>query len=214
MSTKETMSVHKALAELKVIGSRIENAIQSATFCKDNKHSNEKIAGVTIEEFKKQIQGSYDKISDLIKRRNAIKKAVVLSNAVTKVSIEDVEMTIAEAIEMKNSGISYKQILLGNMNKQYANALRNIEAQNGDVLEQKALNHIENMYGSKDVNVDPEKVKKVREEFILNNSWELIDPLKVKDKIENLNDEISKFLTEIDACLSTSNALTIIEIEY
>ena len=43
--TTEKMTVHKALAELKVIGDRITNAISTGVFCRANKHSNEKING-------------------------------------------------------------------------------------------------------------------------------------------------------------------------
>ena len=41
MSTVEKMTVHKGLAELKIIDSRIERAIDDAQFCVSNKHSNE-----------------------------------------------------------------------------------------------------------------------------------------------------------------------------
>ena len=46
--TTERMTIHKALAELKIIGDRINNSISSSTFIKANKHSNEKINGVPI----------------------------------------------------------------------------------------------------------------------------------------------------------------------
>lgn len=42
MSTIEKMTVHKALAELKIIDFRIERSIDDAQFCVANKHSNEK----------------------------------------------------------------------------------------------------------------------------------------------------------------------------
>ena len=110
--TTEKMTIHKALAELKIIGDRINSSISTATFIKANKHSNEKINGVSIEDFRKQIQGSWDKSNDLIKRRNAIKRAVVLSNATTKVKVGIEEFTVAEAIEMKNTGMQFKKELL------------------------------------------------------------------------------------------------------
>ena len=115
MSTVEKMSVHKALAELKIIDSRIERSIDDAQFCVANKHSNEKINGIPVEDAKKLMVGSYDKASDLIKRRNAIKRAVVLSNAKTIVMIADREYTVAEAIEMKNHGIDFEEFLLNEM---------------------------------------------------------------------------------------------------
>ena len=56
---KETMTVHKALSELKLLDDRINKVIYTSIFCEANKHSNEKIGGVPIEEAKKGMQGAY-----------------------------------------------------------------------------------------------------------------------------------------------------------
>lgn len=212
--TTETVTIHKALAELKIIGDRIDKAISQGVYCKANKHSNEKINGVSLDEFKKQIQGSWDKVSDLIKRRNAIKRAAVLSNAVTKVKIGEQEMTVAEAIEMKNTGMSFKKNLMNTMNQQYVKALLTIDKENGETLAQKAENYVIGLYGSKEGKTNVDEIEKTRKEFITNNTFELVDPIKIKDKIDELEKEISEFEAEIDSCLSVSNAITEITVEY
>ena len=84
--TKEQMTVHKALAELKVMDSRIAKSIQEGSYVVANKHSNEKIKGMTIADYKEYMKASHNKVTDLINRRNAIKRAVVLSNATTMVT--------------------------------------------------------------------------------------------------------------------------------
>ena len=48
--TTEKMTVHKALAELKILDNRIHSAISDAVFCVANKHSNEKINGIKVDE--------------------------------------------------------------------------------------------------------------------------------------------------------------------
>jgi hypothetical protein len=212
--TTETMTVHKALAELKVIGDRITSATNNGIYVRANKHSNEKINGVSVEEFKKQIQGSWDKVSDLIKRRNAIKKAVVLSNATTKVKVGNEEYTVAEAIEMKNTGTQYKRDLVTVMNKQYAEAIRTTEKENGETLQQKAENYVIGLYGSKEGKTAVDEIENTKKQFITNNTFELVDPIKVKDKIDSLEKEYTEFESEIDAALSVSNAITEISIEY
>ena len=103
--TTEKMTVHKALAELKVIDSRISKAINEGAYVVANKHSNEKIHGKTINDFKEYMKSCHNKVTDLINRRNAIKRAVVLSNATTKIKVGNDEYTVAEAIEMKNHGM-------------------------------------------------------------------------------------------------------------
>ena len=96
---KEKMTIHRALAELKTIDSRIEKAISETRFCRSNKHSNEKINGKSIDDYIAETKSAYESINDLIRRRNAMKRAVVLSNAITNVTVGDEVMTVAEAIE-------------------------------------------------------------------------------------------------------------------
>ena len=211
--TTEKMTIHKALAELKIIGDRINSSISSSTFIKANKHSNEKINGVSVTDFKSQIQGNWDKSNDLIKRRNSIKRNVVLSNAKTTVKVGNDEFTIAEAIEMKNTGMQYKKELLNQLNRQYVDAIRVTEKENGETLQQKAENYVIGLYGSKD-KVNNDEIENVRKQFIINNTFELVDPIKVREKIDSLEKEIAEFETEIDSALSCSNSLTEITIEY
>ena len=212
--TTETMSVHKALAELKIIGDRIESAIHSGYYCKANKHSNEKVNGVSVDEFKTQIKANWNKVVDLIKRRNAIKKAVVYSNATTKVKVGNEEFTVAEAIEMKNTGMNYKRELMDVLNEQYTKAIQIAERENGEILQQKMENYVFGLYGIKEGKTSADEVEKTKKQFIKNNIFEIIDPIKIKEKIDELEKEIAEFDTEIDAELSKSNSLTEITIEY
>ena len=212
--TTEKMNVHKALSELKILDVRIATAIQDSTFCIGNKHSNEKINGVTVEEFKKEIQAGYDKITDLTKRRNAIKRAVVLSNAVTKVTVAGKEYTVAEAIEMKNHGLDYDRQLLQDMKREHAKCVFEINTKNGSDLERRLEAYITSLYGDKETKTDLEKVKKAEAEFIKQNTYELIDPLDIQKKIEELEERISNFMSDVDSALSSSNAITEIEVSY
>lgn len=128
--TTEKMNVHKALAELKILDDRIVKAINSVEACISNKHSNTKVKGVDIKVYTGVMKSSYDKATDLIKRREAIKRAVVLSNAVTKVTVADKEYTVAEAIEMKNHGMDFKKLLKQKIKKQYDAAMARVKYEN------------------------------------------------------------------------------------
>lgn len=100
---------------------------------------------------------------------------MVLSNAVTKVDINGVEYTVAEAI---------------------------------------ANRHVEAIYGNKENKVNIADMEKVKSDFIKANQYELIDPINVLDKLNAIESFINDFMSEVDATLSVSNALTVIEIEY
>ena len=211
---KEKMTVHKALAELKIIDNRITNAINEGVFCIANKHSNNKIKGISIEEYEQTIQGNYDKVVDLIKRRNAIKRAVVLSNAITKVNINNIEYTVAEAIDMKNHGIEFDDMLHSELKNQYQKAQSVILHYNGDDLEKRAEAYVIGIYGSKEGKTNTDDFEKTKKDFIQSQTYELIDPIKISDKINSLEESISSFRAEVDAALSVSNAITTIEVEY
>lgn len=212
--TTETMTVHKALAELKLLDSRIEKAIADGVYCVANKHSNDKIVGVPLDDYIKIMQGGYDKATDLINRRKAIKRAVVLSNAVTKVSVSGNEYTVAEAIEMKNHGVEFEKLLMNTMNTQYRNAQMQIKQENGKDLEQRAEQYVTAIYGQKEGKTNTADIEKVKKDFIESNTYVLVDPLHVLDKIEDLEKKINDFMAEVDSALSVSNALTEITIEY
>lgn len=50
--TTETMTIHRALAELKVLDDRIMKLLSEAKFCGAAKNCMQKLGGVTIEEYK------------------------------------------------------------------------------------------------------------------------------------------------------------------
>lgn len=213
MSTNETMTVHKALCELKVIDSRINKAISATTYVVPNKHNNTKIAGMTIPDYSEQAKAAYQSAVDLIARRDAIKRAVVKSNAVTQVIVAGTTYTVAEAIEMKNHGMDHVRALMMKLTSDLNTAKRTADAENAQ-LERRGDEYIRNMYGATDMkNLTADAVKQ-RKEFIESITVELIDPLHVADKIAALDKMYHDFMIEIDAALSTSNAVTEIEISY
>lgn len=216
--TKETMTVHKALAELKVIDDRINKAIYDGVYVIANKHSNEKIKGKTVNDFKEHMRSCHSKVSDLINRRNAIKRAVVLSNATTKITVNGIEYTVAEAIEMKNHGMEFKASYLRVIASQNASAQAELIRHSGEAIEKEAEKHILAVIAAqpKDskMTADSDAMKALRKAYIENNTYDLIDPLNVTDLIEKLTDEVNSFNVEVDAALSVSNALTVIDVEY
>lgn len=216
--TTEKMTIHKALSELKTIDDRIVKAIRSNTYVLAVKHSAEKINGVKVNDFKDNMKSGYQKVTDLIARRDAMKRAVVLSNATTKVKVGNNEYTVAEAIEMKNHGMEFKKALLKNLYAAYVSAQNEFNKNNGEALEKKAEQYILAVIAAqpKDtkMSVDSEAMKTMRQTYIDNNKYDIVDPLDAAKLIEAIDAEINEFNTEIDAALSVSNALTVIEFEY
>lgn len=209
--TTEKMTVHKALAELKVLDNRIENGIADGTFIATKKNNQEKVHGRSVDEFRTNAKASYDKVVDLIKRRNAIKDAVNVSNAMTKVQIGEHEYTVVEAIDKKNHGMEYYVTLRSILVQQLADVKRTLDKHN-DSLQQKAEQFVTGLGG--EVKKGSEEYTTTLNAYIQSNTMELIDPLGLEKKISELDDMINSFMPEVDAALSVSNALTTIEITY
>ena len=211
--TTETMTVHKALAELKILDSRIGDAILSGDFVITKKNNQDTVKGKTAAQYKTKATESYQKASDLIRRRNAIKNAVVVSNANTTVKIGDAEYTVVEAIEKKNHGMDYYVQLRDVLRQQFAKQKADLEKHNAS-LQQKAEQFVTGLMGGKDVKTDSAEFSNAVDTYIKSNTMTLLDPLGIEKKIEELDDMINTFLPEVDAALSVSNAVTTITVEY
>lgn len=216
--TTEKMTIHKALAELKTMDARIAKAIYETPYVLAVKHSAEKINGMTVDNFKDKMRSGYQKATNLIARRDAMKRAVVLSNATTKVKIGDNEYSVAEAIEMKNHGMEFKSDLLRQMNSAYTAAQNELVRNGGEALEKRAEQYVLAVIAAqpKDskMSVDSDAMKTLRQTYIDNNTYDLVDPMNIAKVMEKLDAEINEFNAEVDAALSCSNALTVIEFEY
>lgn len=212
--TTETMTIHRGLSELKVLGERINKVISNAKFCAAAKQSMKKLAGVPIDDYKKDAQSSLDQINDMIARYNALKQAISKSNAETHVTIASHDYTVAEAIYMNQHGIDFKKYLLGSMEEQYASAIRTIDSANAMVSDRADRYIANNASASDKSSMDPETLKDMRQDYIDRETMVLIDGIDIKKIKDSLAKEIDAFKAEVDAVLSASNAITEITITY
>ena len=209
----EKMTVHRALAELKTLDTRIQKTISSTRYCFANKHSNTKVNGVEIDDYIAVMKDNYKSVKALINRRNAMRKAVVLSNATTEVEIAGTKYRVAEAIEMKNHGMYNYQVLVSTIIHDKAVAQEAIDKYNGTTLEKKADDYVIGLYGSKE-KASGTEAEATRKAYIGANTYDFVDPLGITSIQQNLEDMIANFSAEVDAALSVSNAITEIEFSY
>lgn len=212
--TTEKMTVHEALCELKTLDARITKSISESTLVFSNKHSNTKVSGISLGEYCNEIKSKYQSANDLIARRNAIKRAVTMSNATTKVAVNGEEFTVAEAIDMKNHGIPLLNMLLKKLDADNKKARQEADRNNGDYLETRADEYVKSLYGNVDMKGASDEIKKVRADFITAQTTEVVDPLNVVSEMEKLREYIDGFSVKVDSALSVSNALTEIIVEY
>lgn len=209
----EQMLVTKGLNELKLLDSRIMRKIEGADFISAAKLSATNVNGkVTKEEFKIAAKADYMAISDLIKRRDKIKSAIIKSNAITMVEIAGKKMTVAEAID-KKSAIAYEKALVQKLSEQYAIALGRVNRENAKVDESVEM-LLMTAYGKE----GKEKITEASHDAIAGpyraaNEYGLVDALETEKLIKSMTDEIEAFESEVDTCLQISNSMTMLEIE-
>lgn len=207
----EKMLVTQALNELKTLDSRIMRAINSATFvtsakiCEKNVTSN-----MSKEDFNKNTKADLQSIDDLINRRKNIKAAIVLSNAVTMVTVANVEMTRAAAIERKTS-IEYERSLLRQMKNQYLTAQQKVNAKNTEM--EAAIERLVATAFGKDskTNIKSDDYSAIADPYKEKNEWGLVDPIDILGQITKREEEIDAFINEVDSALQISNCTTYIE---
>lgn len=209
---KQTMTIHQGLCELKIIDNRISDSMRESVIT-SNRNNNDKIDGMTIEEVKSSLKGHFDRTQSLMARKIAIKSAIVQSNAVTMVTVGGVEMSVAQAIYENGEGYELKRDVLNNYKNQYAIATNKVAIENGDKLDKKVENFLISTFGSSEKGIKTDEMMKAEDIYRKNNSYDLVDPNKLKETIDKMEQELDSFKADIDSALQISNATTTIEID-
>lgn len=208
--TKQKMTIHRALSELKLIDSKIEKQINeivpSGIYQKGKLINNY----VKEEDFSTSAKSKFDSVNDLIARKNAIKSAIVEANGVTKVKVSEKEMTIADAINFK-AVVKFKKKLIETLKARQQQAVAQLNQQN-TIVEQNVQRILEATFGKENVKAGKDDVESVRKPYMDANEFHLFDPLKVAEKVEAIEKEVGDFEMEVDAVLSEINAVTFIEV--
>lgn len=209
--TTETMTVTRALAELKTLHARIAAATakpflgiirgkDGTPFMADQPDAD-------------GIRTNYESVATLMKRRSAIKAAVVASNAITTVVIGNSTYTVASAIESKSSA-EMTDNLIRNLKHQMTVFSGDI-SRNNAALEQKIDTQVMAVFGKDNKKtVTDTDYQSVRQPMLDQHELRLLDPLGVSSVIEKLEKEQSDFLLNVDYALSEANAVTTITVEY
>lgn len=210
MSEVKRISITEALNKLKLYDAKISKAINSHKYVGAAKKSSNMLGVQTKEVFNNNAKAGYQSVTDLIKNRNKLKSLIVQSNAITEVTINDKVMTVAEAIERKNS-IQYEIDLLNTLKLQYATATSTVNAENKKVDTQ--IDKLLETFVGKDTDKKATKEDQaaITEPYREKNEFELVDPLNIYDEIQKLEAEIDGFNSSVNTALVLSNATTFIE---
>jgi len=214
-ATATTMSVTRALAELKRLDDRINRAVSQGIYVGVSVGTGSQIkvhnSNQNLEQTNSAIQSSYDSVTNLFKQRAAIKAAIVKSNATVTVNLGGRILTVAEAIELKQS-IATKRSFLSVLQRQQTAANTSVATLNAQV-EAAIDSNLKTVYGSDKSKVDKETYDLIAKPQKAAKEAALVDPLNLSEKIKAIEEEISLVDTELDFTLSEVNAKTDITID-
>ncbi len=217
----DKMLVTQALDERDLLVKKIRDKIRKAEFVDTVKPNEEKVAEsrVTREEFARSVESAYQQIRDLIDRFQKIDAAIVASNAQTKITTSYGEFTVAGAISLRSrlrgggaygGDADFEAMLCKKMENALQAKIMLAESKNKQ-LQTTAENMRLSILG-KDSKVKDEKPLEVVEAYVRENTTEIVDPLDLQKKINQLLEKRETLLSELDTQIKVANATTFIEI--
>lgn len=207
------ISITRALATLKSIDTKITKQTDrlDAIAVTDGQGEFRKLVAKagTVDQFSEKAATQLQSLTDLLTQRDAMKAAIIQSNAVTTITVGSKTVTVAQAIEQKRS-VVLRQALLAKIKSQVnlGNALltkRTAEFEVGLSVK------LDTLLG-RDRATKGEDVEGITKPLRERGEPSLLDPVGLAAYADTLETEIDDFLTEVDFALSESNARTEIEI--
>jgi hypothetical protein len=201
----EEITITRALAELKLLESRIQKKILESEFVYFISKKNK--SNVNQDTLVSNSKSSFQSINDLIERRKKLKSSIILSNAETKVKLGEEEMTVAEVIERKQLVEYYKQ-LLNKMKQNRELVLNQVERQN-QMMEADLQKILEINFGKNTTTrTNSDDIENISKTYREHNKAEALDGLSIDVKIKEIEELINRYQTESNFVLSESNATT------
>lgn len=206
------LTVTEALNALKLTNKKIEDATGRVVigFVTTAGSKNVPAGFSSRDEYVNEIQSRLDSVNGLVRYRDNLKKAVVVSNARTTVKIGSAEMTVAQAIEQKES-ITYKKKLLNHLETQFNTAQQQVDRHNA-TLEGRADEFVTKVAAAGQTMTAEERMN-TRKRWIEENTASLVTANNTRKTIDSLREEISNFESNVDVSLSVVNAKTVITVE-
>lgn len=205
----EEITITRALAELKLLDTRIDKKISEGEFIyfisKKNKSNVNQDTLVT------NSKASYQSITDLIARRQKLKSAIIWSNSTTQVKLGDETMTVADVIERKQLVVFYQKLLL-KMKQNRERVLNQLENHNQQ-MESDLQKILEINFGkSSNVKTNSDDIENISKTYREHNKADVLDAVGLDNKVSEVEELLNRYQTESNFVLSESNAMTKITI--
>ena len=206
MANKVKMSITRALAQVKLIESKLGRAF--AGFDVEINGKLKYFPNFTTEQFEKEALVEVNSFEDLFKNRLKIKSAIARANIDTKILLLGTEYSIIELIDLKNSS-QYKKNVYTNLINNY-NKCKSEDVNQDVKIENEVSKQVE-VANSNKTQVSKDLTTTLTETYKTLWGGKIIG-LDI-NKISKEKEDLDKLVAEIDMILSEINSKTEIEVE-
>lgn len=156
---------------------------------------------------------AHDKLKSLMSNHAKVAAAISKSNAVTKLTVAGVEMTVAEAIARREN-IDTEKHIVAYMRSAIARRDKELEVAS-NAIDREVQNRLQHALGSdKGATHAAAIMASVTEAVRKDMAVEVVSFAANLDKLyEDKRDELDAFIADVDVALNESNALTKVELE-
>lgn len=212
-----------ALKEKALLEKKLRSYLNSASFVDIMKPNGDTVWNNHISKTRycQEAECAYSRITGLIRRYLQLLAAIAESNAHTTIHTSCGVYTVATALTLRNylRECPYYQDgtrdfgvqLYDNITAEYTHCLALIGEKNKE-LQQTAEDTGIHILQQKFVPRENDVLKQVNA-FVTENTMELVDPLDIRKRAEELMEKRSRFLSELDTQIQISNAATYITLE-
>ena len=215
----------RALDERDLLAKKITDKIGKISFVDVIRSNEENVFNLRQEKGKyiAKVKSGYQQFQDMNTLFQKLDEAILVSNANTVIRTENGEMTVASAIllrsrmketeKLSDTGKKdFEMQFLDELEQQYTNAVLQAKLENEN-LQRRADRMRQQMDGN---STTPAAENKNTEDFLKQyvheNSIRVVDPLDLKNRLEEMKKQQKKLLKELDMKIKVSNALTYVEV--
>ena len=217
--------VAEALDERDLLAKKITDKIGKISFVDVIRPNEENVFNLRQEKEKyiAKVKSSYQQLQDMITLFQKLDEAILVSNANTVIRTERGDMTVARAILLRSrmkekewlsdiGKADFEMQFLNELEQQYTSAVLQAKQENEN-LQRRADMMRQQMQGSLTAPaVENKNTEDLIKQYVHENSVRVVDPLDLKNRLEEMKKQQKRLLKELDMKIKVSNALTYVEV--
>ena len=205
------LTIQRLLGEKKRLSQRIQKQIQELQVAGIKYNQRDKVnrTKLTKEQFISKSKADMQSIEKLIENLNKIEVAINIANATTTLVFKGKEITLIEAIKIRDNNSLTKKYI-DKLISQYEENLDEYEYAQAEV-EREVDQQISSMLG-KDGDVNSKSIIAIRKQILDEKSIELVCDNMLKERIDTLSELNTDDMAELNSLISEANSVTKVNI--